>query len=126
EGRVVARARIPTTGHADAADFADALAAAARELAGSGEGPDAIGIGAPNGNQHTGIIERAPNLPWKEDVPLARMLGQRLGLPAVLGNDASAAAWGEWSEMRRTGRGCDDLLVVTLGTGLGSGFIVGG
>jgi FHS family L-fucose permease-like MFS transporter len=42
----------------------------------------------PNGNQHTGTIHRAPNLPWKNDVPLASMIGKRLGVPCVLGNDA--------------------------------------
>lgn len=126
EDRVVARARISTPGHADDHAFADALARAATELVGaSGHTPlRAIGIGAPNANQLTGIIEMAPNLPWKHDVPLARMMSDRLGLPAVLGNDANAAALGEWRY--GAGRGMDDLLVVTLGTGVGSGFIVNG
>ncbi len=66
----------------------------------------------------------APNLPWKHDVPLARMMSDRMGVPAVLGNDANAAALGEWRY--GAGRGMDDLLVVTLGTGVGSGFIVHG
>jgi glucokinase len=84
----------------------------------------AVGIGAPNANQLTGIIEMAPNLPWKYDVPLARMMADRLGVPAVLGNDANAAALGEWRY--GAGQGFRDLLVVTLGTGVGSGFIVNG
>ena len=126
KGRVLARARIPTTGHTDDHAFADALVHAAEELAqGNGPAPiEAIGIGAPNANQLTGIIEMAPNLPWKHDVPLARMLGDRMGVPAVLGNDANAAALGEWRY--GAGRGFNDLLVVTLGTGVGSGFIVNG
>ena len=125
DGQVIARARIGTMGHADDHAFADALAHEARQLAGAhGTRISAIGIGAPNANQLTGIIEMAPNLPWKHDVPLARMMADRLGAPAVLGNDANAAALGEWRY--GAGQGINDLLVVTLGTGVGSGFIVNG
>ena len=141
DGKVVARARISTTGHADDHAFADALAAAGLDLvrahptgpsradhipSRADHGPPlrAVGIGAPNANQLTGIIEMAPNLPWKHDVPLARMMADRLNVPAVLGNDANAAALGEWRY--GAGQGIDDLLVVTLGTGVGSGFIVNG
>lgn len=126
QGQVIARARIATEGHADDRAFADALAQAARELTISKDLPplQAVGIGAPNANQLTGIIEMAPNLPWKYDVPLARMMADRLGVPAVLGNDANAAALGEWRY--GAGQGFRDLLVVTLGTGVGSGFIVNG
>lgn len=120
---IVARARIPTLGHADPNAFADALAAAVRTLAGEAA-LTGVGIGAPNGNQHIGTIVQAPNLPWREDVPLAAMLRERLGVPCTLGNDANAAALGEWRY--GAGRGIDDLLVVTLGTGLGSGLIVDG
>jgi glucokinase len=125
-GQVIARARIATEGHADDRAFANALAQAARELTRSKDLPplQAVGIGAPNANQLTGIIEMAPNLPWKYDVPLARMMADRLGVPAVLGNDANAAALGEWRY--GAGQGFRDLLVVTLGTGVGSGFIVNG
>ena len=125
DGKVIARARIGTTGHADDHAFADALAQAAQQLTANNQQPlEAIGIGAPNANQLTGIIEMAPNLPWKHDVPLARMMSDRLGVPATLGNDANAAALGEWRY--GAGQGIDDLLVVTLGTGVGSGFIVNG
>jgi glucokinase len=125
-GQVIARARIATEGHADDRAFTDALAQAAHELIRSKDLPplQAVGIGAPNANQLTGIIEMAPNLPWKYDVPLARMMADRLGVPAVLGNDANAAALGEWRY--GAGQGFRDLLVVTLGTGVGSGFIVNG
>lgn len=126
DGQVIARARISTTGHADDHAFADALAGSAHGLIRAHHDAAllAIGIGAPNANQLTGIIEMAPNLPWKHDVPLARMLSDRLGVPATLGNDANAAALGEWRY--GAGKGIDDLLVVTLGTGVGSGFIVNG
>lgn len=127
-GKVIARARISTAGHADDHAFADALTNAAKEMVRAHHDAShpctAIGIGAPNANQLTGIIEMAPNLPWKHDVPLARMMSDRLGVPAVLGNDANAAALGEWRY--GAGQGIDDLLVVTLGTGVGSGFIVNG
>ncbi len=123
--QVIARARISTTAHTDEHAFADAIAKATRSLAaGSGHPLTGIGIGAPNGNQLTGSIDRAPNLPWNSDVPLAAMIQQRMSLPSVLGNDANAAALGEWKY--GAGRGCNDLLVVTLGTGLGSGFIIDG
>jgi glucokinase len=125
EGRVIARTRIATTGHADDRAFADALVSEIGKLSvENGISPTAIGIGAPNANQHLGIIEMAPNLPWRYDVPLARMIADRTGLPCVLGNDANAAALGEWRY--GAGKGIDDLLVVTLGTGVGSGFIVNG
>lgn len=126
EGKVIARARISTTGHADDHAFADALASAASQLVKQDGHPpiQSVGIGAPNANQLTGIIEMAPNLPWKHDVPLARMMSDRMGVPATLGNDANAAALGEWRY--GAGQGIDDLLVVTLGTGVGSGFIVNG
>ena len=125
DGQVIARSRIATTGHADEAAFADALADAGLALVGNKKHAlKAVGIGAPNANQLTGIIEMAPNLPWKHDVPMERMMADRLGVPATLGNDANAAALGEWRY--GAGRGIDDLLVVTLGTGVGSGFIVNG
>lgn len=124
-GQVTATVRIPTTGHADEHAYADALAASVADLARQhGAQPEAIGIGAPNANQHTGLIELAPNLPWKHDVPLARMMEIRTGVRSVLGNDANAAALGEWRY--GAGVGCRDLLMVTLGTGVGSGFIVNG
>jgi glucokinase len=128
-GKVITTKRIPTVGvDADGVPpgtaFADAIAVAVRELSGAHGPVVAAGVGVPNGNPFTGSIDRAPNLPWKTDVPLARMLQERLGVPCSLGNDANAAALGEWKY--GAGQGCDDLLVVTLGTGLGSGLIVGG
>lgn len=125
-GSVVAQTRIPTTGHADDQAFADALAHEVRALLhANGSVPvQAVGIGAPNANQLTGIIEMAPNLPWKHDVPLAAMMERRLAVHAVLGNDANAAALGEWRY--GAGKGYRDLLVVTIGTGVGSGFVVNG
>ncbi|MBL8003380.1 MAG: ROK family protein [Flavobacteriales bacterium] len=129
DDRVIDTVRIATAGHdadgtAPGSAFADAITMAVRGLQEKHGLVRAAGIGAPNGNQHTGTIDRAPNLPWKSDVPLASMLTERLGVPCTLGNDANAAALGEWRY--GAGRGCNDLLVVTLGTGLGSGIITGG
>lgn len=124
-GQVLVQTRISTTGHSNDNAFADAIAATVQRLTNDqGHPATAVGIGAPNANQHTGIIEMAPNLPWKHDVPLARMVQDRLGIRTVLGNDANAAALGEWKY--GAGKGYKDLLIVTLGTGVGSGFIVNG
>ena len=123
-GAVICRARIKTTGHADEHAFADAITNEAKKLCDGRKPFTAIGVGAPNGNQHSGAIEMAANLSWKGTVPLARMLEERLGVPCVLGNDANAAALGEWRY--GGGRELTDLIVVTLGTGLGGGFIIDG
>jgi glucokinase len=121
DGKVIRHGRIPTAG-TDENVFADAIADEARRMSEAPGEITAIGIGAPNGNQNSGCIELSANLPWKGIVPLAKMLSDRLGKRCVLGNDANAAGLGEWRY--GAGRGCTDLLVVTLGTGLGSGFIV--
>lgn len=84
----------------------------------------AIGMGAPNGNFHNGTIEFAPNLQWKGVIPLASIAKNRFGLPTVLTNDANAAAMGEMKF--GAARGMKNFVVVTLGTGLGSGFICNG
>ena len=83
-----------------------------------------MGIGAPNGNIHNGCIELAPNLPWKGQVPIAQMFSDRLGIPVYLTNDANAAALGEMTF--GAARGMKDVIVITLGTGVGSGIIVNG
>ena len=83
-----------------------------------------VGIGAPNGNYYTGAIENAPNLAWEGFVPLADLLHKEMNVPVFLTNDANAAAMGEMiyggaKEMK-------NFLLVTLGTGLGSGFVANG
>jgi glucokinase len=83
-----------------------------------------IGVGAPNGNMHTGTIEYAPNLPWKGIVPLAQMITERFGIPCALTNDANAAAVGEL--LYGAARGMKDFIVLTLGTGVGSGIVSNG
>ncbi len=83
-----------------------------------------IGIGAPNGNFYTGTIEYAPNLPWKGIIPLAKMVQDKFGVPAALTNDANAAAVGEM--MYGSAKGMKDFIMITLGTGVGSGIVANG
>ena len=83
-----------------------------------------IGVGAPNGNYYTGTIEFAPNLPWKGILPLAAMFEERLGIPTALTNDANAAAIGEMTY--GAARGMKDFIMITLGTGVGSGIVING
>ncbi len=81
-----------------------------------------IGVGAPNGNYYSGTIEFAPNLSWKGIVPLAQLFHEKFGIPAVLTNDANAAAVGE--KLYGNARDLSHFVTITLGTGLGSGIIV--
>lgn len=83
-----------------------------------------IGVGAPNGNYYSGTIDYAPNLHWKGIIPLASLIAERFGKPCTLTNDANAAAIGEL--MYGAGRGMRDFIMITLGTGVGSGIIVNG
>lgn len=83
-----------------------------------------IGMGAPNGNYYTGTIEYAPNLPWKGIIPLAKLMSDRFQLPVTLTNDANAAAIGEM--MYGAAKGMKDFIMITLGTGVGSGIVANG
>ena len=83
-----------------------------------------MGVGAPNGNYYKGTIEFAPNLPWKGVIPLAAMFEDKLGIPTALTNDANAAAIGEMTY--GAARGLRDFIMITLGTGVGSGIVVNG
>ena len=86
----------------------------------------AMGIGAPNGNYYNGTVEFAPNLEWGRDgvVPLAKMFSDKLGIPVALTNDANAAAIGEMAY--GVARGMKNVIVITLGTGVGSGIVING
>jgi glucokinase len=83
-----------------------------------------IGIGAPNGNIYTGTIEYAPNLPWKGIIPFAKMVQDKFKVPVKLTNDANAAAVGEM--MYGAAKGMKDFIMITLGTGVGSGIVANG
>lgn len=83
-----------------------------------------IGVGAPDSNFYTGNIEHAFNLPWKGVLPLAKMLSERSGIPVRVTNDANAAAIGEMTY--GTAKGMKNFIVITLGTGVGSGIVING
>ena len=83
-----------------------------------------IGIGAPNGNYYKGTIEHAANLKWKGIIPFAEMITTKFNLPAALTNDANAAAVGEMTY--GAAKGMKDFIMITLGTGVGSGIVANG
>ena len=116
---------------ADASAYISALAAAIKEniaLAGkTAEDIRGVGVGAPNGNYYTGEVAFAPNLAWAASsaVPFAKMLSEALGgLPVSLTNDANAAAVGEMAY--GAARGMRNFIMITLGTGVGSGIVIDG
>lgn len=84
----------------------------------------AMGIGAPDANYYTGIIDNPANLPWKGEIPLAKMFCEKLGIPVAVTNDANAAAVGEM--MYGAAKGMKNFIMITLGTGVGSGIVVNG
>ncbi len=83
-----------------------------------------IGIGAPNGNFYHGTIEHAPNLVWKGIIPLAAMVNKIMDTPVLVTNDANAAALGEM--IFGGAKGMKNFIEITIGTGLGSGFVANG
>ena len=125
---IIASTRVKTAGHGnDPNQYVDDCVAALKpiiEEVGGIEKIHAMGIGAPNGNYYSGSIEFAPNLPWKGKIPLAQMFSERLGIPVRLTNDANAAAMGEMQY--GAARGMQNFIMITLGTGVGSGIVVNG
>lgn len=85
---------------------------------------EGIGVGAPNGNHYTGNIEHAPNLQWKGIIPLSQLMSEKIGVPVVITNDANAAAIGEMTYGAT--RGMKNFIMITLGTGVGSGIVIDG
>ena len=128
-GEIKATTAIKTGGYSWVEDYVKASVEALQpiiEQVGGMERIKAMGIGAPNGNYYKGTIEMAPNLPWAHDsvVPLADLFSDALGIPVALTNDANAAAIGEMTY--GVARGMKDFIVITLGTGVGSGIVTGG
>lgn len=128
-GEIKATTAIKTGGYSRVEDYVKASVEALQpiiEQVGGMERIKAMGIGAPNGNYYKGTIEMAPNLPWAHDsvVPLADLFSDALGIPVALTNDANAAAIGEMTY--GVARGMKDFIVITLGTGVGSGIVTGG
>jgi glucokinase len=83
-----------------------------------------IGMGVPNGNYYTGTVEFAPNLPWKGIINVKEKFAKKTNLAVIITNDANAAAYGEM--IYGAAKGMNDFIVITLGTGLGSGIVVNG
>lgn len=126
-GNVLTSSSIKTQQYEKIDDYVDAACTKLLELVNTVGGVEKIkglGIGAPNGNYYKGTIEFAPNLPWKGVIPLAKLFEERLGIPTALTNDANAAAIGEMTY--GAARGLKDFIMITLGTGVGSGIVVNG
>lgn len=81
-------------------------------------------MGAPNANYYTGMIERLVNIPWPTPLPMAQLLSDKFGVPVAITNDANAAAIGEMTY--GAARGLKDFIMITLGTGVGSGIVING
>lgn len=128
-GDIKATTAIKTQGYSNVEDYVAAAVDALQiiiDQVGGIEKIKAMGIGAPNGNYYTGTIEFAPNLEWGHNgiVPLADLFSKALGVPVALTNDANAAAIGEMTY--GVARGMKNFIVLTLGTGVGSGIVING
>jgi len=107
----------------DAEASVDTVIALARELADRHRGVAAVGVGAAGLVSREGVLRFAPNLAWRE-FPVRARVAAGVGLPVTVDNDANVAAWGEFRF--GAGRGSTDLLLVTVGTGIGGGIVAGG
>ncbi|MDD2995396.1 MAG: ROK family protein [Paludibacter sp.] len=126
-GNVISKSAIKTGTHTDVNLYIQDLYDEMIKLidaAGGVEKFKGIGVGAPNGNYYTGNIEFAPNLPWKGVIPFAKLMAEKFGIPAALTNDANAAAIGEMTY--GVARGMKNFIMITLGTGVGSGIVIDG
>jgi len=127
DGNVLFSGEISTKKHKTVNTFIDDLHEAVSEVidkAGGTGRMKGMGVGAPNGNYYTGTIEYAPNLPWQGIIPLAKLISDKFQLPVTLTNDANAAAIGEM--MYGAAKGMKDFIMITLGTGVGSGIVANG
>ena len=127
-GTVLYSGSIKTGKYAEIEEYVTALGQGLTQIIDQVGGPEkikGIGVGAPNGNYFNGCIEFAPNLPWKGKIPLAQLISEKVGgIPVALTNDANAAAIGEMTY--GAARGMKDFIVITLGTGVGSGIVING
>ena len=127
-GHVVAADSVKTKKHVEFDDYIEELHEGLSRLIKANDAEDqiqGIGIGAPNANYYTGEIVKAPNLPWGPVVPLAEKVSKIFGgIPVAVTNDANAAALGEMTY--GAARGMKDFIMITLGTGVGSGIVING
>ncbi len=126
EGKVLSEGHLKTTDYPEIKDFVKALGAGVKKLLAGKKDLElvGIGIGAPDANYHRGTIEHAPNLAWKGIVPLGELVKKELNVQVAVTNDANAAAMGEM--VFGGAKGMKDFIILTLGTGLGSGIVVDG
>lgn len=126
-GNILFSSEISSRNHNEVEGFIDELfqhLSPMIENAGGSGRIKGIGVGAPNGNYYTGTVEYAPNLIWKGIIPFAKLVEDKFKLPVVLTNDANAAAIGEM--MYGAAKGMRDFIMITLGTGVGSGIVANG
>ncbi|MBO4945232.1 MAG: ROK family protein [Muribaculaceae bacterium] len=126
-GVVITSDSIKTRKHNNINDYIDELHTELSRLITSIDAQDkiyGIGVGAPNANFFTGMIEDGVNLPWPTPVPLAQLISDKFGIPVAITNDANAAAIGEMTY--GAARGLKDFIMITLGTGVGSGIVING
>ncbi len=127
-GEILHKGRIKTENYETPTAFVDALYETIKPLidehCSDSKSLEGIGVGAPNANYYRGTIEHAPNLKWKGVIPFAEMMTEKFALPCKMTNDANAAALGEM--LYGAARGMRDFIMVTLGTGVGSGIVCGG
>jgi glucokinase len=123
-GNILRRQRFSTKGCPNYEQFIDAIGSMIRELLETNELLVGIGIGAPNGNFYSGSVEHAPNMPFKGVLTIRDSLKKQFDCPIVLTNDANAAAMGE--KLYGGAKHLDDFIVITLGTGVGSGIYCNG
>ena len=129
-GQVLSQTVIRTDTYDDVSLYVEEVAAALEKIIRESESEGkirGIGVGAPNGNYYTGNIENAVNLSWggQKTIPFAELLSQKTGgLKVALTNDANAAAVGEMTY--GAARGMKNFIMITLGTGVGSGIVVNG
>lgn len=129
EANIIAQTSVKTQKYDTVEAFVDACIEALNPIIEQVGGIDKIhgmGAGAPNANYYNGCIEQAPNLVWAKGkvVPLAKMFAERLGINVAMTNDANAAALGEMTY--GAAKGMKNFIVITLGTGVGSGIVVNG
>ncbi len=126
-GTILAQTAIKTKAYPDVKDYVAAAVEAlqpALDVVGGIDKVRGMGIGAPNGNFYNGTIEYAANLIWEGVVPIAELFEEALGIPCRVTNDANAAAMGEMTY--GVARGMKNFIMITLGTGVGSGIVVDG
>lgn len=125
-GQIIEQGSMKTTGHFTVHEFINVLVKHITPLLNKAgkENITGVGVGAPNANYYTGEIAYAANLPWEGVIPLTKLIQEALRLKVTITNDANAAAIGEM--IYGAAKGMKDFIMVTLGTGVGSGFVANG